>query len=390
MQVHSAIEDKYPTFSLLWIEPLELYLAFEDSGKECFIDKSGNIVYELPENSSSETYWTNFSLGNWDKWELDFSKQISYWIEIKYSEQITTCSVFSFRDGNVIRLLENKPIVKATPITPQKILLQIAENRDNLSGLTKICLYDTLKNESKELLATSYKEEPFSVHRGLGATYLFSVLTKETENKIDHYLQKIFRLYNHNGEPLADFETTIGQNGENTCFEHSGRGWGIVYKMLNEPITLSSGWYHSNYSACNVLIDQNGNCYGDFYHIAGQIPAYIGKSSTRYPKYIDRKLLCLSLPKEDNQPPYLTIVNEDGSNIVTEFECPWVIFNISRALVKDKSIFGKTCLTVIDKENYVRLIGFDGKEIENTTPIVCQSLRDNYAKQFIFQKINSE
>lgn len=135
-----------------------------------------------------------------------------------------------------------------------------------------------------------------------------------------------------------------------------------------------------------MLIDKQGNNYGDFYHIAGQIPSYFGKTSTRYPKYIDKKLLFLSLPEGNNQPPCLTIVNEDFSRIVTEFECPWIFFNISAALVKDKAIFGKICITVIDKENYVRLIALDGKEIENISPIPFKSLMVNYGKQFISQK----
>lgn len=198
-------------------------------------------------------------------------------------------------------------------------------------------------------------------------------MDKKIADEIHDCHHSIFLLYNPEGQQLVDFETTIGQNGENTCFEPSRKGRGITYKKLNNPISLSSGGYHSSYGICNVLIDQKGNSYGDFYHIAGQIPNYVGKSSTRYPKYIDKKILCLSLPKEDYQPPRLTIVNEDGTHTVTVFECPWLISNISGAFIKDK-------------EKYVRLIDLAGKKIENTIPITFRSLSEDYKKQFLAQK----
>ncbi|MFT4257593.1 MAG: hypothetical protein QM599_11625 [Pseudoxanthomonas sp.] len=376
----------FPTFYLSWIEGLGLYHALEDDGRECLIDKHGNVVRELLRYGSSETCWTHFPTGILDKWEMDFYRQSNYWVETRGSEQTFICSVFSFREGQVVRLLGHEHILNAAPITPRKLLLQIAADKDKPCGLMKIGLYDVIDDQCKVLLEAPYAELPFSVHRVWGASHLFSVLMKEVEVEEPRYRRELFRLYNPEGEPLVSFDTTIGQHGENTCFDPSRRGLGITYKALDEPIGLSSGFYGESCDTCAVLIDQQGNCHGDFYHVAGKLPAFFGKSCTIYPRQVERKFLCLSLPDKSGQPPCLTIVNEDGSHVVTEFECPWLIFNLSATLIKDKAIFGKTCLVVIDREMNVRLVGLDGKEVENTTPIAFRSLREPYAKQFVSRR----
>lgn len=159
---------------------------------------------------------------------------------------------------------------------------------------------------------------------------------------------------------------------------------GITYKLLEKPIHMNSGFYYSGYQVCNSLLDIQGNHYGDFYYISGQIPVSLGKTSTRHPKYIDKKLLCLSLP-EENSNPCLTIIDENNNILQTPYECPWLFAFISRALIKDKKIFGKTCITVLDSEDYVRLIDLEGSEIPGTQAIRFESLRVDYTKLFIKQ-----
>ncbi|MCW0394533.1 hypothetical protein NB696_000275 [Xanthomonas sacchari] len=381
-----TLQDKYPGLYFFWLEELGLYYAAGEENKTYLIERNGNIVYQTAEKTFADLNGSHFPY-NWDKWETDFNRQIDYWTEIQFSGEFITNSIFSFRNGNLVRLLEDELILYAAPITPQRLLLQVAKDKDNPLSRVTIHLYDTLRNELRELWEGPYREEPFSVHRVRGAEHFFSIWIRDDENPIDHYTRKVFQLYTAEGEPLVDFETAWGHGGGDTCFDLSQRGMGITHRILDKPIFISSHWYFNRYEACDVLIDRKGNNYGDFYYIAGQKPSYFGKSSTRHPKYIDKKILCLALPVRDHQPPCLTILNEDGSRIVTEFECPWLFFNLSATLVKDKSIFGKTCLVVIDKECHARLIGLDGKEIENTTPIPLKSIdpRMNYPKLFAKQ-----
>lgn len=216
-----TLENKYPDYDFHWLEKLELYHAFDDSHQEYLIDRNGDNVYGFPENNLSERYLTNFSFSIWDKWETDFNSQIHYWIEIKLSQNITSCNVFSFREGSVIRLLESELILEAVPVTPQKLLLQVAADKDNPFARVKIYLYDILKDERTELLDIPYEKSPFSTYRVFGVEQLFSVLIRKEEHAVDHFMQEIFSLYNPCGDPLLNFETTIGQNGERTCFEPS-------------------------------------------------------------------------------------------------------------------------------------------------------------------------
>lgn len=382
MQNHSAIEEKYPDLDLFWIERLALYHGMGEDQQEYFIDEAGTVVYQPTESSPAEMCWTNFSSTIGDKWEAEFNTKSNYWIEFIMSGQALRSAVFSFREGRVVRLLENEKIRKAAPITPEKLVLQVAADEDGPSGRMKIWLLDTVTDECLELLEAPYHEQPFSLHRGSGEKYLFSVWLRKELDKSGDFGWDMFRLYDPYGKPLLPFET----NGRGTCFDTSKRGWGITHRRLDEPLVLSSGWYHQCYHSCDVLIDQKGNCYGDFYYVAGQVPSYLGKTSTSFPKYIDKKVLCLSLPAGHYQRPCLTIVSEDGSRVDTDFECPWLFCNMSATLIKDKKIFGRTCLIVVDKEGYARLIDLEGREIENTTPIKVRTLLDKLMSQFIAQK----
>lgn len=390
MQHHTIIEEKYSDFVLSHLEQLGLYRAFQSREKEYLINKDGDIVYKLPESSPSEFYSTNFSSGKWHKLDTELNLRINYWIEIKYtsSESLPmTATVFTFKNNQVVQLLREELLLNAIVLSPERLLLQIAADKSAPFSLSRICIYDIKKNEFIAIHQAKYRQEPFLVHSVFGSDYLFSVLIKEVRNKAQDYDHQLFWLYNHEGERLVNFETTIGQNGEITWFEPSKRGLGIAYKILDRPFKIASSSYDSNYSVCNVLIDRHGHDYGDFYHIAGQTPGYIGKSSTRQPKYLDKKLLCLSLPEEETSHPHLSIFDENNNLIRTKYEYPWIFAYSSNSLIKDKNIFGKTCITVIDHNNYVRLIDLEGNEIAHTIPIKFHSLTVNYAKMFTLQAI---
>ncbi|MET0572445.1 MAG: hypothetical protein ABWZ79_13560 [Pedobacter agri] len=95
--------------------------------------------------------------------------------------------------------------------------------------------------------------------------------------------------------------------------------------------------------------------------------------------------MCLSLPQPGGNVPLLTIVTENNQLIHTKYECPWLFFSYSQAVIKDKKLFGKTALVVLDQDKFVRLIDLQGQEIENVVPIKCKTLFINYNKLFIEQ-----
>ncbi len=66
--------------------------------------------------------------------EAEFNTKSNYWIEFRVSGQALRSAVFSFREGRVVRLLENEKIRKAAPITPEKLVLQVAADEDGPSG----------------------------------------------------------------------------------------------------------------------------------------------------------------------------------------------------------------------------------------------------------------
>jgi len=321
----------------------------------------------------------------------ELNVKINYWIQIKYTSsesQPMTATVFTFKNNQVVQLLKEELLLSAMVLNPERLLLQIAADKSAPFSLSRICIYDVKENKFIDILQAEYRQEPFLIHRVFGSDFLFSVFIKEVRDKTQDYDHQLFWLYNHEGERLADFETTIGQNGENTWFELSTRGLGITYKLLDKPFKIASSSYDSNYNVCNVLIDRHGHDYGDFYHIAGQTPGSIGKSSTRMPKYLDKKLLCLSLPEEETSHPHLSIFDENNNLIRTKYEYPWIFAYSSNSLIKDKNIFGRTCITVIDHNNDVRLIDLEGNEIEHTKPIEFHGLNVNYAKMFTLQAVN--
>jgi hypothetical protein len=385
MLINKVVAEKFPNLNLFYLQHLDLYYATSGNQEEYIINTDGDIIYELPESSHSASYWTHFSGSLLDKVDIGFNSKINYWVETKFSGSGASAKIFSYQNAQLVRLMENDLILNAAPLSPVKLLLQIAVDKSAPFSLTRICIYDTQKNECKEILGTSYKEEPFLVHRVFGLNYLFSVFIKKVKNKTQDHDHEVFWLYSHQGERLVNFDTTIGQNGEKTWFEPGKRGLGITYKVLDKAFSLSSSWYHANYEVCNVLLDHEGNCFGDFYHISGQTPSTIGKSSTRHPKYLDKRLLCLGLPDHETSLPYLVILDENNSQIRTKYQYPWIFAFSSNAIIKDKKIFGETCITVIDNNNNVKLIDLTGNEIKNVRLIKFKSLTVNYAKLFTLQ-----
>lgn len=385
MSINITVAEKYPDLDLFYLEHLELYYAKSGNQQEYLINIEGDIIYKLPDNNPSESYWIHFSGSPWDKLDKAFNNKINYWIQTEFSGKGAFATIFSYKNGQLIRLLEHNLILNAAPLSPVKLLLQIAIDKSTPFSLTQICIYDTQINECKEILQTGYKEQPFFVHRIFGLNYLFSVFIEKVKDKTQDYEHEIFRLFNHQGERLVSFNPTMGQNGERTWFEPEKRGLGISYKILDKAFNMSSSWYHNHYAVCNVLLDCEGNCFGDFYHIAGQTPSTIGKSSTRYPKYLDKKLLCLGLPDDETATPYLVIIDENNNQVRTKYQYPWIFAFFSHSIIKDKKVFGKTCITVINNNNEVRLIDLNGNEIKDTNPIKFKSLTVNYAKLFTLQ-----
>lgn len=389
MKSDGKVGDKYPDLDLFFLESLGLYHAKQRNDQECLIDDQGEIVYTTRQNTSREHYWTNFSYRHLDKLDEEFNKKISYWIQFGLTHSMSV-SVFGFKNKQVFPLLEQEQIIWAEPLSPSKILIQTAVGNTDPHFRYQIGIYDIEKNELKNILKTRFGNGPdensvLLVHKIYGTEYLFSVQTdrrKDSEEDFDH---DINLLYNCQGERLTDFETTIGQNGEKTWFEPGKRSLGITYRMMESPVRISSSFYHNRFQVYNSLIDAKGNHYGDFYYIYGQSPGSLGKTSTRLPKYIDKKLLCLSVPFENNQSPCLAILDENHNILQTPYECPWLFTFISRALVKDKKIFGETCITVLDSESYVRLIDLNGQEISETRPIKFEGLMVNYIKLFMKQ-----
>ncbi|WP_295935320.1 hypothetical protein, partial [uncultured Xanthomonas sp.] len=125
-----TLQDKYPDLYFFWLEKLGLYYAAGEENETYLIESNGDIVYQSPEKTFADLNGSHFPY-NWDKWETDFNRQIDYWIEIHFSGKFITNSIFSLRNGNLVRLLEDELILHAVPITPQRLLLQVAKDKDN-------------------------------------------------------------------------------------------------------------------------------------------------------------------------------------------------------------------------------------------------------------------
>jgi len=382
------LQEKYPDFYLFHFETLGLYHAINDNDIEYLLNPIGEVIYTKPKNDNVLVY-TNFTFLNWSRKGLEFNKYIEFWIEHTAFKNLSTCKIFTYKNQVVQQLLNEQTILSAEPIGPRKVLLQTAIDKNNPNELTQIYIFDFDQNHLQKVtttrfVSTPHQTSPLVVHQISGTAYLFSVLIdiKKEDEYLDH---KIYRMYKNNGEQLLPFDTTIGQNGEETWFEQKKPNMGITYRLLDEPINFSSSWYNSEYWACNSLIDIEGNFYGDFYYISGQVPSELGKTSTKHPKYVDKNLLCLSLPQPGGNVPLLTIVTENNQLIHTKYECPWLFFSYSQAVIKDKKLFGKTALVVLDQDKFVRLIDLQGQEIENVVPIKCETLFINYKKLFIEQ-----
>ncbi|HQD08058.1 MAG TPA: hypothetical protein PLQ65_00235 [Flavihumibacter sp.] len=395
-----AIAELYPDFDLYALEKLNLCHA-QCERQEHLINHEGRIIYSLPANTDTDSYFTNFTWRNNEKLLEALDQQINVWWQGKIHTEVKkprkegsptaiSYTLFTVNHGAPEQLLPNEQILGVEAIGPSKLLLQVAVNNSGPITETDLSIFDTNSRQQKIIARIPFESSPlqpaFYVHAVLGLQFLFSVKIKTVPAAEGDYQHPIYRLFNNCGDPLLPFDTTIGQNGETTWFEPNKQGLGICYRLLPEVIHINISFYHPQYAVCNVLINQQGRVYGEFYHVAGQIPSAVGKSSTRHPKWINKKLLCLSLPDNNNPYPCLVFVDQQGNRIETPYECPWIFAFVSRALITDKTIFGGTCITVLDKERMVRLIDFEGKEIPGTQPIPFSSLMINYTKLFIEQK----
>ena len=61
---------------------------------------------------------------------------------------------------------------------------------------------------------------------------------------------------------------------------------------------------------------------------------------------------------------------------------------LKNILVEDKKYFGKKCLVVLDSNNLVQLIDFDGNIIKEVYSVEYQGINRLYAKFFIEQSLN--
>ncbi|PTT03152.1 hypothetical protein DBR11_03055 [Pedobacter sp. HMWF019] len=141
MQDHKIIEEKYPDFVLSYLKQLGLYHAFQNREKEYLLNKDGDIVYKLPKSNPSEVYFTNFSLGGWDKLNTELNVKINYWIQIKYTSsesQPMTATVFTFKNNQAVQLLREELLLSAMVLNPERLLLQIAADKSAPFSLSRI------------------------------------------------------------------------------------------------------------------------------------------------------------------------------------------------------------------------------------------------------------
>jgi hypothetical protein len=388
------LEKKWENYNLSFYDSLNLYIAeekrdYSQEDQDCkngLIDPDGQWVYLCNENE----YIGLKNIAYCSKPEEFLYKNINFWTvheNIGNEEApIYKDQIYRYIDKRLIQIFAELTIIKATAIGPDKIVVGLlidSENGKNQMLAVKILntsnesIVDviTVKNISDSLL--NYQ---IISHHIYGGNFLFSVKTYQNNSTSE----KKYQLFNNDGKKMLDFDTVIGSGGEDTFFEPTKKGFGVVYRTLHNTIKIvENTLYETNINICECLIDCCGNYYGDFYRIQGTNPSIGAKSATKYPKFIEGKVLCLSLPENDTN-PYLVLIDKEGKRINTEYQCPWVHTRLftSCAFVSDKKYFGKKCLVVIDKNNMTQLIDFDGNLIEGVLPTKFENLWLRYNKYY--------
>lgn len=397
-------EKKWENYRLSFFDNLNLYLAekkqdyskeYEESDREIgLVNSNGQWIYKCAENESLllKHHWYCSKL------EESLNKSLNFWTTYKnigdVNKPIDKISIFKYENGHVIELLPNLNVHKSIVISQNKIVIGILQNLENINETQKINIkiFNTKTNDLVDVIeTTNYEDESFNFqlqdHIVYGDQYLFSVKIDE----LSKWENVQFYLFDNNGKKLLDYKITHGDSGKLTWFEPTKTGFGITYKLLPNKLKIDyNETINKTIKTSECLIDLNGKHYGEFLSIHGANP-YIGtKSYTKYPKFIDKKILCSTLPDKDNI-SYLVFFDKQGNRTDTPYQCPWVdtTFFKQCAFISDKKYFGKKCLVIVDKDNMVQLIDFDGNLIKNVIPASYESVGffGNYMKYFIDQVI---
>ncbi len=389
-------EQKWDNYSLSFFDNLNLYLAekkqdytkeYEESDREIgLVDSKGEWVYKCSENELLLLKHHSYC----SKAEESLNKSLQFWSSYKNigstDKPVGKISIFKYECGHVIELVPEFNLKKSLVISQHKIVIGILNDVKNITEPEKINIkiLDTKTNELVDVIeAIHFEDERFGNqlegHIVFGGHSLFSVKVEQLDDRENEQ----FHLFDNNGRMLLNYKITHGNNGEYTWFEPTKTGFGITYKLLPHKLKIDHN-ESINTSAC--LIDFRGNHYGEFLTIQGANPNIGIKSYTKYPKFIEQKLLCLTLPNNDNI-SYLVLFDKEGKRIDTPYQCPWVnttLFN-QCAFIADKKYFGKKCLAIINQDNMVQLIDFEGNLVNDTGLVKFDGIHKLYPKYFIDQ-----
>ena len=378
--------DDWADYNLSFFDGLNLYLA---ESIDC--NTNEDRINGLVNTNGAWVYTCNYEdfIGLKQhcycaKNEQILNKKVTFFLlYTKTSPEKYSAAIYKYENENLVPLFPELDILNSIIISPTKLVvaLPILGNTKKIS----VKIIDVANHEIIDVIdPTKIEDYLFSsqlrVHSVFGDNCLFSVQTRAYNNDTSEC--EAFILFDHNGKMLLDFETTLGESGEETFFEPTKTSFGVVYKKLKHAVVYNL--ITSRTSVC--LIDAFGNYYGEFLCIIGTTPNLGAKTNTVFPKFIDGKILCLSLP-EQNGISYLVIVDKEGNKIQTQYQCPWMTdgsFN-RFSFIKDKKYFGKKCLVVIDGENKMRLIDLEGKLIDTKLTADYKGVWYEYSKYFINQ-----
>ena len=404
MKIKNLFEDeKWRNYNLSFFDSLNLYLAEKkidynneyDLQREIgLVNANGQWVYKCAKN---EMFLIKHD-PNSSKEEKSLNKRLNFWTTYKnlgdINKSIGKIAIFKYENGHTVELLSELNIKEAIIIGPNKVVIAILQDLQSNAAPKKINIkiLDIKTNELVDVIeSTYYEDEMFGnliTHEVHGDNFLFSATTYQLDKQ-----EKVMYsyLFDNNGKKLFDFDVTYGNNHEMTWFEPTKTGFGITYKRLPSKIKINANTERvEEIDKSECLIDFKGNYYGDFLKIQGTIPSNVGKSYTKYPKFEDGKMLCLTLPDRDGI-SYLVLFDKQGNRTDTAYQCPWVHTTLFKqyAFISDKKYFGKKCLVVIDNDNMVQLIDFDGNLIENVIPANYEGvgIYGKFTKYFMDQVI---
>lgn len=397
-------EEKWKNYHLSFFDSLNLYLAEKeidynkdyDKQREIgLVNANGQWIYKCAKNEMFLIKHHCYC----SKAEESLNKSLIFWATYKnlgvINKVIDKISIFKYENGHAVELLSELNIQEAEIVGPNKVVIGVLQDLESNAEPKKINIkiLDTKTNELVDVIETAYYEDEMlgnqlDAHEVHGDNFLFSATIYQLdkrENELYTYL------FDNNGKKLFDFDVTSGNNNEVTWFEPTKTGFGITYRRLPSKIKIYANTeFATEIDKSECLIDVKGNYYGEFLIIQGSIPSNAGKSYSKYPKFVDGKILCLTLPDRDGI-SYLVLFDKQGNRIDTAYQCPWVHTTLFKqyAFISDKKYFGKKCLVVIDNDNMAQLIDFDGDLIENVIPTSYEGvgIYGKFAKYFMDQVI---